>query len=817
MPLNKKQKTKPKSPSHFKSQLSRASFLETQLSEESLDLEEETRSNYRIELCEIFSELILQNPSLSLKKDVYGRLWRGCFYARIGELRSRISKEKKRKNPTQMEKLEGILKTFLKEGIALYKYLTEKYESMLVEDEDSTAQEGVVAGLHRLYIYLGDLYRYALSYQKAEGCYLQASRLAPSKGNPYNQLAVVAQLKDANAPLFLIALYYYARSLLATHDPFPTSRSNLERLLQSNRDWLQNTSEQALLESQTKTYAQKVEKARVQKSVASRLFLARLVDVHYDFFRDVSFTERQEAEGEMVEKMTIVLTKLDTLLKDWAFGDALLMKMVSIHAFSVETTKSKTLARALLLRFGASLAERLQLSLKKALEKQQAMSLRLLTPLLLLSEYVSTWSAVELSPENALSTAAREFCVEAQEQYFARLALVATQLLPLRNSLGLDEMEFTSIPSEYQGLEGFKPFATMLSRSDNEEEQVYLSSQEAARVLELSSTPANSQSQSVSFEENACKLKRFFTVVDRMVDKKQPICCVNGQYRVFNKSDNVMENEQEQDESEGDDDNAMIMMNDDDEPIVEKKQSIVPPPRIPLHVPQDQNDGMLEYKPSEGGAGPALLVPGALLLEKTARTSPPAATAASRKQDQPAPVFPTKPTPVVDTNVLLQQQILQPVQPTVAMEVERPVAPTGVSIAPPAASLGPPPGLLPPPGFGAPSTTTAAPAVPPLQQQQPAAPMAVGYAMYPPPPPPVTQPLPDGDTVLQMLRGMDTNTANPFMTSSNVDSLFQQSHTLSGGMDEDVDGMSLLDSSLLSSMMMDDNASQPRSRNPFLT
>ena len=231
-----------KSP-YFKNQLSRAAALESDLSEAK---SEEKASRLRIQLCEVLSDVILSNPELSLRKDCFGRLWRSCFYARIGELRSRISREKRRKkSQASLDNLETTLKTFLKEGVTLYKYLVEQYEVKLLPSESQDENEalyadGVVAGLHRILIYLGDLYRYASSYPKAQECYEQAAKLAPSKGNPYNQMAVVAQLKQPDQPLSCVALFYYARSLLATHDPFPTSKGNLERLLEQNREWLQN-------------------------------------------------------------------------------------------------------------------------------------------------------------------------------------------------------------------------------------------------------------------------------------------------------------------------------------------------------------------------------------------------------------------------------------------------------------------------------------------------------------------------------------------------------------------------------------------------
>jgi tetratricopeptide (TPR) repeat protein len=838
----------PSSPSkkspYFKSQLSRAAALESDLSEAK---SEQQASRLRIQLCEVLSDVILSNPELSLRKDCFGRLWRACFYARIGELRSRISREKRKKqSKTALDNLESTLKTFLKEGVALYKYLVEQYEVKLLpsESQDETeplpATEGVVAGLHRILIYLGDLYRYACSYPKAQECYEQAAKLAPSKGNPYNQMAVVAQLKQPDQPLSCVALYYYARSLLATHDPFPTSKGNLERLLEQNRTWLQTTSEQELLEQQTTTYAQRVEPTKAKRAVASRLFLARLVDVHYDFFTQTKMEERLTRDAELVEKMNILLRKLEALLTDWAFGDSLLVKMVAIHAFSIEWTQSKTLARAFMLKFGALLAERLECSLKKALEKRST-SLRLLMPLVLLNDYVSTWNHDADSPDKAVSFQARDFCVSARSRYWTSVASVATQLLPLRNTLGLDEMDVDTLSlPEYGNLKGFKPFDSIVNAGTTSDD-VYVSPDDAVLLLQLeSSQPAASLQPA---EANTLKLKRFFDTIDFMVEKKLPICCVNGHYRVFSlKVGDV-------DEIVDSDDDAQMM--EEDDPIVDlddtQEERVIKPlskpktpisfvkeapkPRTPLSLHENtaarvsvhqETENVLEYKPSEGGAGPALLVPGALLLNKTQENSPQSAATSVLRVAAPPVVSterqllnstPTITNPMQPQQFVLQSSLAPPIPQDVTMGESSPALHVTVTTEQP--HVGPPPGLLPPPGFGVGPSATNLFGTTTSTSQPP--PMAFGYAgVYPPS---SNQNLPDGDTVLQMLRGISTTTANPFMTTSsvdsNVDNLFA-SHLSSN--DDSMDGMSLLDSSLLNSMMMDnDGTSKHQSRNPFLT
>ena len=64
--------------------------------------------------------------------------------------------------------------------------------------------------------------------------------MAPDTGNPFNQLAVLAQ--QSHDAMSAVALHYYARSLMATWSPFETSQPNFERLFQSNRKWLDDHS-----------------------------------------------------------------------------------------------------------------------------------------------------------------------------------------------------------------------------------------------------------------------------------------------------------------------------------------------------------------------------------------------------------------------------------------------------------------------------------------------------------------------------------------------------------------------------------------------
>jgi len=217
--------------------------------------QENKSSSLRLQLCGILSDVILVDPALAANVDAIGRMWKGCFYARINDLRSRIVKEKSRAKRRRREgggadggggggdddsrrriaDVEKQLSTFLNESVQLYDYIIGRYVEELTtpppplpttaqsqsqqsrqsedrtdnDDDDNDDDESsssrrrlhvriVVKSLHRMHIHLGDLHRYSSQYDAAEICYSRASRLAPGSGNAYNQLAVVAQTSSSS-------------------------------------------------------------------------------------------------------------------------------------------------------------------------------------------------------------------------------------------------------------------------------------------------------------------------------------------------------------------------------------------------------------------------------------------------------------------------------------------------------------------------------------------------------------------------------------------------------------------------------------------
>ncbi|KAL7538964.1 hypothetical protein ACHAXR_010005 [Thalassiosira sp. AJA248-18] len=348
---------------------------------------DEKTQKLRLQLCEVLSDVILNDSTLADTNDAIGRLWKNCFYGRINDVRTRIMKEKsrakKRTAPPAIAAdgskivvadLERKLKEFLDEAIQLYRYIIERYVKELMPLSQSQASGMseqleeeersliIISSLYRMHIHLGDLYRYSTSYKLAEECYSKSAKLAPGTGNPFNQLAVVAQLQSQDSSLTAVSLYYYARSLMATRAPFETSRGNLVRLFESNQKWMEehlredgdddvhsrgivnvDNMDVAAVATKATVANKKVQKEWMQKERAAmnRKAMARLVDLQWALFRGVSLDDDDDANNKgqidldkLMKKMTSLLGTYTNLISHASFSESLLCKLVATIAFS---------------------------------------------------------------------------------------------------------------------------------------------------------------------------------------------------------------------------------------------------------------------------------------------------------------------------------------------------------------------------------------------------------------------------------------------------------------------------------------------------
>ncbi|KAL9179861.1 hypothetical protein ACHAXT_007831 [Thalassiosira profunda] len=264
----------------------------------------------RLQLCEALSDVILNDPALAeIMKEKSRAKKRQFSGGEAGESKKRLGEYDRQ------------LKQFLKEAIQLYEYIIERYKKelsplsqtqMTAASEMSQGQEEeranvIVASLFRMHIHLGDLYRYSTSYKAAD----------------HKMLAVVAQ--QSQESLTAVALYYYARSLMASRQPFETSRSNLARLFESNRKWIEEHSRDDDHHSRGILNVSDMDKkgnAAVGTSFGVSPSMAEMP------------TRVRSTWTGLMRKMASLVETFGNLVSNASFGEALLCKLVAALAFS---------------------------------------------------------------------------------------------------------------------------------------------------------------------------------------------------------------------------------------------------------------------------------------------------------------------------------------------------------------------------------------------------------------------------------------------------------------------------------------------------
>lgn len=95
--------------------------------------------------------------------------------------------------------------------------------------------------IQHILVHVGDLNRYSNNIDLAKTFYQYAIRTIPCLGQPYNQIAILHEMKNPSSLLTpgqnqLITTYYYIRSI-AIKVTFPLAISNLEKLFQRIKDF----------------------------------------------------------------------------------------------------------------------------------------------------------------------------------------------------------------------------------------------------------------------------------------------------------------------------------------------------------------------------------------------------------------------------------------------------------------------------------------------------------------------------------------------------------------------------------------------------
>jgi hypothetical protein len=713
----------------------------------------------RIRLCELYSDCLLRNPAVAYEHGILDRLWRYCFYPRIGDERKEIARCKKHKNstPNAIASVVANFRRFLQEAMDLYRYLINFYSSLIVtpvdhsegssqcydltqDDLDEKGKEAVVAILHRFEIYLGDLYRYSEKYQEAALHYERAAMFAPGYGNPYNQLAVLEQLKDSSCN----ALYWYARSIKASCKPFETSNANIERLFQSNEKWLIENLPNVVSALPSKKNS--TDSARARKSFASKHFAASFVDLHFHLHNLLGRNSEKHVDNSNV------LTTLDTFIKtldeflsnNW-LSETLLCRMVAVNAFTVSQVNT-TLSKVLVFRFGNSLAKRVELILEKIIESgsEGVSSIRGLSALLLNSSFLCDIETHEDIHSH-------------QKSFWTQLCRVANlvNLLSDRLQLKADEIKGKTA-KEFKEMVGYSPFETFI-----EKPRPFLTIEEAKeRLIFIQSHEASKLTQDGLGNQidTRIKLQQLLEVVSKSpkIEKR-----LNDAFLYVDS------------------------MEWDSHPMETEEVAL----NVSIcHVDSGkQEKELLLYKTPEYGNGPALLVPTALLesVSIPVKLSGSEPDSTVDKNGDSKAITKTEKNNELALESRSFNQIFQ--TPSVNFPITTTNSPHSLSLQTSTSEARPTPGILPPPGFMPFSESTESDKTP----IHSAAPPAWDFLSFRP-------------------------TSNPFASPSAPFPPTSTLHTNPNDFLNSDETMGLLDSSLIQSLWLDDS-NLPLSSNPFWT
>lgn len=372
----------------------------------------------RLRLCELYADVLIDSPRVGHAHDVPNRMWRSCFYRRIGEFRSRGAAAAKTGSGT--EGVRTAHRTFLREGIQFYDYVIKQYREKLDahevvvagaeaqrrralgkqrrgskskkgsekspmsqtrgtqsfmaqgllgsqdESEDGSSREietdsaeghdaypmpplpeGVILSLHRFLICIGDLHRYLAQvvdsgnggsskqstpsspdFSDAEKHYLAAVKLVPGNGNPYNQLAVLAQHKHQDA----VAMYWYARALIAK-EPFDiTAAPNLSRLLR--------TVVRSFSGGNLEDIASSVIERAANRRIPNRPAVTKRALSEFVFLQGKLYFGTTSTCDAVVKFQSYLhgwTDRLREILSENILGDAILTRLVGVAIYSVVT------------------------------------------------------------------------------------------------------------------------------------------------------------------------------------------------------------------------------------------------------------------------------------------------------------------------------------------------------------------------------------------------------------------------------------------------------------------------------------------------
>ncbi len=267
-------------------------------------------------------DTIFQDFEFAVGKDVENRLW--DFHGRIN---NRFRKELKnfqdtagRKKPVERRKLVKDCLDFIKSSQRFYRGYVQRLAarfdgipaleavakrltlSTLSADEPSQVSgslgQSILLSCHQTLVRLGDLSRWRetqletkdRNWGPAIGYYDLARAVYPASGASHNQMAVIA-LVDLD---HLRAMYYLYRAL-ASEEPYPTAKGNLEIEFKKIEDaW----SKGEMIQNDLGPF---------QDQAPGKALVGWYVRLHARCYKGVEFPEHEELESEVLSQLTVDL------------------------------------------------------------------------------------------------------------------------------------------------------------------------------------------------------------------------------------------------------------------------------------------------------------------------------------------------------------------------------------------------------------------------------------------------------------------------------------------------------------------------------
>ncbi|CAF3354616.1 unnamed protein product [Rotaria socialis] len=213
---------------------------------------------YRQELLDQYEQLILCDLDYAIEKKIEHDLWTIIFKNEISYKQEQLKENSQ--NPMKRAEIQTSLQNFYEYASGYYMKLLQdvvhsyNFENSICKltfpllqkrnqystQNRSCKEASMLYFIQHILVHVGDLNRYSNHIDLAKTFYQYAIHTIPCLGQPYNQIAILHEMKNPSSLLTpgqnqLITAYYYIRSI-AIKVTFPLAISNLEKLFQRLKD-----------------------------------------------------------------------------------------------------------------------------------------------------------------------------------------------------------------------------------------------------------------------------------------------------------------------------------------------------------------------------------------------------------------------------------------------------------------------------------------------------------------------------------------------------------------------------------------------------